>query len=51
MKYVCAVCGYEYDPSEGDPDNNIAPGTQFKDIPDNWVCPDCKARKADFEAA
>ena len=50
-KYVCNVCGYEYDPAKGDPDSGIAPGTAFEDIPENWVCPVCGASKADFEAA
>jgi flavin reductase (DIM6/NTAB) family NADH-FMN oxidoreductase RutF len=48
-KYVCTVCGYVYDPAEGDPDSGIAAGTAFKDIPDDWVCPICGAGKADFE--
>ena len=49
-KYVCDVCGYVYDPALGDPDNGVAPGTAFEDIPDTWVCPDCGATKADFTA-
>ena len=40
-KYVCEPCGYEYDPAVGDPDNGIAPGTAFEDLPDDWVCPIC----------
>ena len=51
MKYVCKMCGFEYDPAVGDPDSGIAPGTQFKDIPDDWVCPVCGASKSDFEPA
>ncbi|MBW2099827.1 MAG: rubredoxin [Deltaproteobacteria bacterium] len=42
-KYVCTVCGYVYDPAEGDPDNNVAPGTKFEDLPDEWACPVCGA--------
>jgi len=42
------VCGYIYDPAEGDPDNDVAPGTAFEDIPDDWVCPECGARKDEF---
>ena len=49
-KYICNVCGWEYDPSVGDPDSGIAPGTTFEDIPEDWVCPVCGASKADFEA-
>jgi rubredoxin len=47
-KYVCDVCGYVYDPGEGDPDNGVLPGTAFEDIPDSWVCPECGAAKSDF---
>ena len=47
-KYVCTLCGYVYDPAEGDPDGGIAPGTKFEDIPDDWSCPLCGASKADF---
>lgn len=49
QKYVCTVCGYVYDPAVGDPDSDIAPGTAFETIPEDWVCPVCGAAKADFE--
>jgi flavin reductase (DIM6/NTAB) family NADH-FMN oxidoreductase RutF/rubredoxin len=48
-KYVCKVCGYVYDPKKGDPDNGVAPGTKFEDVPEDWVCPVCGATKQDFE--
>jgi flavin reductase (DIM6/NTAB) family NADH-FMN oxidoreductase RutF/rubredoxin len=48
-KYECTVCGYVYDPAEGDPENNIEPGTPFKDLPEDWVCPICGAEKSEFE--
>jgi rubredoxin len=48
-RYVCSVCGYVYDPAKGDPDNGIAPGTRFDDIPDSWKCPVCGAAKSKFE--
>lgn len=48
-KYVCTVCGYIYDPVEGDPDSGIMPGTSFEDIPEDWVCPLCGVPKSDFE--
>ena len=48
-KYEYMVCGYVYDPEEGDPDSDIAPGTSFGDLPDDWVCPVCGAGKDDFE--
>ena len=48
-KYICVVCSFIYDPAVGDPDGGIAPGTAFEDIPDDWMCPNCGAAKADFE--
>jgi rubredoxin len=50
-KYVCGPCGYEYDPAVGDPDNGIAPGTAFEDLPEDWVCPICGMGKEEFEEA
>lgn len=50
-KYVCSVCGYIYDPALGDPDNGVAPGTSFHDLPEEWVCPECGAGKDAFEKA
>ena len=47
--WICTSCGFIYDPAEGDPDGGIPPGTAFEDIPDDWFCPVCGARKADFE--
>lgn len=40
-KYECTACGYIYDPAVGDPENGIAPGTKFEDLPADWVCPMC----------
>jgi len=48
-KYFCVICGYIYDEELGDPDSNLAPGTRWEDIPENWVCPDCGASKEDFD--
>jgi rubredoxin len=48
-KYVCEICGYVYDPEQGDPDNGVAAGTKWEDVPDDWECPVCGASKADFE--
>ncbi len=47
--YACSLCAYEYHPSQGDPDNGIDEGTDFDDIPHDWVCPLCGASKEDFE--
>lgn len=48
-KYKCVICGYIYDPEEGDPEGGISPGTAFKDIPNDWVCPVCGVTTDDFE--
>ena len=48
-KYVCKVCGWEYDPAVGDPESGIEPGTPFENISDDWVCPLCGVGKDDFE--
>jgi flavin reductase (DIM6/NTAB) family NADH-FMN oxidoreductase RutF/rubredoxin len=48
-KYECSVCGYIYDPANGDPDGGIAPGTPFDKIPDSWICPVCGAAKTEFK--
>lgn len=47
-KYVCDICGYVYDPAQGDPDNGIAAGTAFEDLPQTWECPLCGVGKEDF---
>lgn len=47
-KFVCSVCGYEYDEAVGDPDNGIAPGTRFADLPEDFVCPLCGVGKDQF---
>ena len=49
MRYVCSICGYVYDPAEGDPDSGVPPGTSFDDVPADWVCPVCGASKENFE--
>ena len=48
-KYKCLMCGYIYDPAVGDPDNGVAAGTAFEDLPDDWVCPECGAGQDEFE--
>ena len=46
--YTCNMCGFVYDPGKGDPDNGIAPGTAFEDLPSSWVCPICGAATTEF---
>lgn len=46
--YVCELCGYEYRAALGDPENGIEEGTDFEDLPEDWVCPLCGASKEDF---
>ena len=48
-KYYCTVCDWVYDPEKGDPENGIAPGTPFEDLPEDWVCPLCGVGKDLFE--
>jgi len=48
QKYECDICGYVYDPELGDPDNGIAAGTAFADIPEDWECPECGVDKSSF---
>ncbi len=50
-KYVCSVCGWEYDEAAGSPENGIAPGTPFADLPEDFVCPLCGVDKTMFEEA
>jgi len=48
-KYECSICGYIYDPAEGDPSSGVTPGTSFENVPDSWVCPICGASKDAFK--
>ena len=51
MKYACQICGWEYDEELGDPENGIAPGTLFDELPDDFECPLCGVGKDDFTEA
>ncbi|MCA3185788.1 MAG: rubredoxin [Cupriavidus sp.] len=46
--WVCLICGWVYDEEQGWPDDGIAPGTRWEDIPEDWRCPECDVYKADF---
>jgi len=48
-KYRCTVCGYIYDPQQGDPENGVNPGTAFESLPADWKCPECGVGKDMFE--
>lgn len=48
-KWLCIVCGWIYDEAKGWPDDGIAPGTKWEDVPSEWMCPECQVGKADFE--
>lgn len=48
-KYICSICGYEYDEQSGIPESGITPGTKWEDLPDDWVCPLCGADKTEFK--
>jgi len=47
--YVCSICGFAYDPEVGDPAAGIPPGTKFENLPEDWRCPRCGAKKQDFQ--
>jgi len=47
-KYKCTVCGYVYNPAEGNPESGIKAGTPFEELPEEWVCPVCGADKSKF---
>jgi len=47
-KWKCDYCGHVYDEAEGDPTENIPPGTRFEDLPDDWICSECGAFKFSF---
>jgi rubredoxin len=47
--WQCVVCGFIYNEMAGLPEEGIQPGTEWKDIPEDWACPDCGVAKADFE--
>lgn len=50
-KYVCEACGWEYGEEQGNPENGIAPGTKFEDLPDDFACPLCGVGKDMFAEA
>jgi len=49
-KYICSICGYVYDEADGDPAVDVAPGTAWADVPEDFACPICGANKEDFYA-
>ena len=51
QEWRCVICQYIYDPAAGDPDNGVAPGTPFEELPESWLCPLCGAGKDMFEPA
>ncbi len=48
-KYMCVICGWIYDEAAGLPEEGIPAGTKWEDVPESWICPECKAGKKDFE--
>ena len=51
QKYVCSICGYIYDPEQGDAKGGVAPGTPFESLPADWVCPLCRMGREMFKPA
>lgn len=50
-KYICDVCGWEYDEAEGFPEAGIAPGTLWENVPEDFLCPECDVGKEFFSEA
>ncbi len=48
-KWRCIICDFVYDEKKGVPEEGIAPGTRWEDVPDDWTCPDCGASKSEFQ--
>jgi rubredoxin len=48
-KYICCICGHLYDPSKGEPKQDISPGIEFSALPDDWQCPVCCAERKNFK--
>jgi rubredoxin len=48
-RWICLGCGFSYDEALGLPEHGLAPGTRWRDIPEDWICPDCGTPKARFE--
>jgi rubredoxin len=48
-QWICLVCGFIYDEEKGIPQDGIAPGTLWEDIPNDWYCPECGVEKSDFQ--
>ena len=49
MKYICSICSYVYDEEKGCPDMDVAPGMEWDDVPDDFVCPACGTAKEMFD--
>ena len=47
--WICIICGWMYEEEKGAPEEGLAPGTRWEDVPEDWYCPDCSAGKEDFE--
>jgi len=47
--YICTICGYTYNPEDGDPAAGIPPGTPFEELPEDYACPICRASKDFFK--
>jgi len=47
--WMCIICGWVYEEENGCPEEGLAPGTRWQDVPEFWICPDCGAGKEDFE--
>lgn len=49
LVWQCRTCGYIYEEAQGDPLEGLAPGTRWREVPDNWICPSCGTSKPEFD--
>lgn len=49
LVWQCRTCGFMYEEEYGAPEEGLAPGTRWADVPDTWICPSCGTKKADFD--
>lgn len=47
--WQCRTCGFIYDEAVGSPEDGLAPGTAWADVPDDWICPLCGTPKDEFD--
>jgi rubredoxin len=49
LVWQCRTCGFIYEEEFGAPEEGLAPGTRWADVPDTWICPSCSTKKSEFD--